>query len=286
LEIPYGPGTILHPAEAIPASQRGTREAGGPRSKGTRTGSEKALNSAMQGLHLFRCRGIAIRLHFSWFPAVLLLTWSLATDIFPDLFPDLPGPRAFGLGFCGALLFFFCLLLHEAGHCLISVRCGIPVHSITLSCMGGVAEIAHEPRSPRDEVWIALAGPLVSLGLGLAFLALAFLFDARQALFPALLAAWLGWANLFLLLFNLLPGYPLDGGRVLRSLLWARSGQIDTATRISARIGSFLGIAIAGYGLWCMVFLGQAHGAGPILVGLFLRHTARKSIRRLCRNGV
>ena len=240
----------------------------------------------MRGLHLFRCRGIAVRLHLSWFPALALLTWSLATDIFPELAPELVGPAAFITGLCGALLFFLCLLLHEAGHCLVSLRCGIPVHSITLSCIGGVAEIAHEPRRPRDEAWIALAGPLVSLVLGIVCLTLAFLFESRNALFPALLTAWVGWANLFLLLFNLLPGYPLDGGRVLRAALWARSGQIETATRVSARIGSFLGIAIAGYGLWCLIFLGQAHGAGPVLVGLFLRHAARKSSRQISQNAV
>ncbi len=241
----------------------------------------KSLDPSVQGLRLFRCSGITVRLHVSWFPAVLLLTWSLATDIFPDLLPELVGPPAFVLGFCGALLFFVCLLLHEAGHCLVSLRCGIPVRSITLSCIGGVAEIAHEPQRPGDEIRIALAGPAVSLVLGLLFLAFAFLFESREALLPALLSAWVGWANLFLLLFNLLPGYPLDGGRVLRAMLWARSGEPESATRVSSRIGSFFGLAIAGYGLWSLIFLGQPQGTGPVLVGLFLRHAAQKSTRRI-----
>jgi Zn-dependent protease len=222
-------------------------------------------------------RGIAVQIHFSWWLGAALLSHTLGAELFPEILPEMAWRVSMALGFTGTILFFCCLFLHELGHCVVSQKCGIPVRAITLSCIGGVAEITREPDTPQSEIRIALGGPAVSLALGLTLFGASLMLQLRGWPQGAVLSAWLGWANASILVFNLLPGYPLDGGRVLRALLWARSGNLAMATRITRSLGSALGWATASLGAYFLVIHGDKGGAGPILVGIFLQHTARRT---------
>lgn len=223
--------------------------------------------------------GIPIRIHTSWFIVVAFVTWTLASRYFPDVHPGLPVAAYWVMGATAALLLFTCVLLHELGHSLVAKRHGIPVHRVTLFIFGGVAQIGREPQRPSVELKIALAGPLVSVLLAALCFAASALLPARQpaALAIAAILRYLALINTGVLLFNLLPGFPLDGGRVLRAAVWAWTGSLPRATRIASRIGSALGLALLALGAWEVVKGFWVHGAWSMLLGFFLRNAARRS---------
>ncbi len=206
-----------------------------------------------------RALGIPIHLHASWFAVFFFVTWSLATGYLPDTLPGLSAPRYWGMGGIAALLLFLSVLLHELGHSYVALRYQIPIRQITLFIFGGMAHMGKEPPSPRAEFLIAMAGPLVSLILGAVCLggamAMESLFSQPSMKGLIVLGSLLGMVNMQLGLFNLIPGFPLDGGRVLRAGLWARNKDFHRATSQAAFAGIGFGVAL---GLIGVVLIGGA----------------------------
>jgi len=232
------------------------------------------------GLPIGRLFGISLRLNYSWFIVFILVTWALSVSYFPASYPDWSLASRIGAGVITSLLFFGSVLAHELMHSIVAQRIGIPVRSITLFIFGGVSEIADEPKRPGDEFWMALAGPLTSLVVGGIFWAIWFLLKDTTE-FVTAIAFWLGWINVFLAGFNLIPGFPLDGGRVLRSLLWWRSGNLRSATKIASNIGRAVGYLFIFGGIWLIFFGNWFNGLWLAFIGWFLENAAVGSYRQL-----
>ena len=229
-----------------------------------------------------RVLGIPIHVHASWFVVFFFVTWSMATGYLPETLPGLSAPRYWGMGGFAALLLFLSVLLHELGHSYVALRYQIPIKQITLFIFGGMAHMGKEPPSPRAEFLIAMAGPLVSLILAAGCLGGAM---AVESLFARsgfhgliVLGSLLGMVNVQLGLFNLIPGFPLDGGRVLRAGLWAWNKDFNRATSQAALAGIGFGVALGLTGAVLMVgawsgALGHSiatNGGWLIFIGAFL----------------
>jgi Zn-dependent protease len=227
---------------------------------------------------LARIAGIRIGVHWSWLVVFALITWSWATAVFPDQNPGLGDGTYVAMAIAAAVLFFTSLLLHELGHAFQARREGMEIDGITLWLFGGVAQFRGMFPSAGAEFRIAIAGPLVSLLLGAGFVGLAFAITGVDAVDG--IAAWLGYMNLTLLVFNLLPALPLDGGRVLRSALWALRGDFGWATRIAAAIGRAFGALFVAGGLALFFFSATAtNGIWIALLGWFLFGAASEEAR-------
>lgn len=236
-----------------------------------------------------RIFGIPIRVHASWLFVFFFVTWSLATGYLPDMLPGLSQPRYWAMGGVAALLLFASVLLHELGHSVVALRYRIPIGQITLFIFGGVAQMRKEPPHPRAEFLIAIAGPIVSFLLAAFCLGLVALLELLPAWTPVrgltALGALLGMVNTQLGLFNLLPGFPLDGGRALRAGLWAWSHDFYRATSQAALVGLLFGISFGLFGAFLLVgalsgMLSSAvasSGGWIILLGAFLFVAARGS---------
>lgn len=226
-------------------------------------------------IKLGRIWGIPIGLNASWFLIFLLLTFSLSTGYFPQEYPNLSALPHWLLGLFTSLLFFASVLAHELGHAWVALRNNIPVKRITLFIFGGVAEITQEPKSPGAEFRIAIAGPLVSLALAV-FFAGTWLVD--QAIpFLGASSLYLLRINAILALFNLIPGFPLDGGRVLRSIVWKLTGSYPRATHLAASIGQVVAFGFIAWGIFT-IFQGQVvNGLWTAFIGWFLQNAAASS---------
>lgn len=223
--------------------------------------------------------GIPIKLHSSWFLVAAMITWSLAGSYFPQEYPGWATITYWLVGAATAVLFFASVLLHELGHSLVALREKVPVRNITLFIFGGVAQIGSEPRTAGAEFRIAVAGPLTSLALaglsGLLSLAV-----ASSAVLAAPLA-YLARINLMLAAFNLIPGFPLDGGRVLRAILWGLGGSLRTATRWATRVGRSVAYLFIFLGFGQM-FLGSfLNGLWMVFIGWFLKDAAESSYQQV-----
>src|SRR2546422_4800968 len=202
----------------------------------------------MRGFNLMNIVGIRVVIDPSWLFIFFLVVWSLATGYFPEAYPPIHGGPAWILGVVAALLLFGSVLVHELSHALLARRAGIAVPRIRLFLFGGVSEMASEPQSPSAEVRIAAAGPLTSFGLAALFFALSLTGLPSIVYGGRNVTDYLAGINLLLGLFNLLPGFPLDGGRILRAWLWSRRGNLLSATRTAGRAGSVVGFALMGLG--------------------------------------
>jgi Zn-dependent protease/CBS domain-containing protein len=221
--------------------------------------------------------GVTVQIHFTWFIAVWVISWSLAQGVFPHQIPGLPSGTYWTMGVAGALLLFGSVLVHEFGHALTARWLGIPTRSITLFLFGGVAQIAREPERPAHEFWVAIAGPATSVALaGLFWLA-----TPRGLPVPATeLMGYLSWVNLLLAGFNMIPAFPLDGGRVLRAILWKFLG-LERATRITTTLGHVTAAAFIVLGVFA-TFTGHViNGLWLILIGWFLDQGAGASYQQL-----
>ena len=215
---------------------------------------------------------IEIRLDYSWFVIFLLVTWSLSTGHFPMY--QWPALMSWAVGIVASLFFFASILAHELGHSFIAVRRNVPVKSITLFIFGGIAQLAKEPGRPLDEFLIAIAGPVVSASLGFAYLGIPALFFADANTPVAAVGLWLGTVNLTIAVFNLIPGFPLDGGRVLRSVIWGVTGKFNKATQIASAAGQFVAYAFIFTGMW-LFFAGRVgDGLWIGFIGWFLNNAA------------
>jgi len=229
-------------------------------------------------LQLITISGIKICIDLSWLLIAFLLSWTLATDYFPRADPSFSPTTYWIMGILGMLGLFTCILLHELGHALVAKHYKIPISQITLFLFGGVAEIKEEPRNPKVEFFVAIAGPIVTIILiGILF---SITILSQKLHWPILIGAiinYLTLVNIALLLFNLIPAFPLDGGRVFRSALWAWSKDLGFATRIASRIGSAFGILLILLALLCFFTGNFLSGFWFLLIGLFLQRAASSS---------
>src|SRR5579883_2412707 len=226
---------------------------------------------------LFRLLGIPISIDASWLVILALLTWTLA-NVFGEELAGLPVAACWAMGLGAALCFFICLILHELGHALVARSVGIPIRGITLFLFGGVAELEGEAQSAKGEFLMAIAGPAVSAVLSVGFWLAAGLGWPQPV---ALVLGYLATINLVVMVFNLVPAFPLDGGRVLRSILWGATGNLRRATRLAS---------LAGRGFaWLLIWLGvlQFFGGRVLngvwlgLIGMFLYNAARTSYQQV-----
>lgn len=245
---------------------------------------------------LFRLFGIEVRLDFSVVIIFMLIVFSLGSGIFAHWHPDWSHLTIWGVALAAGVLFFASLLAHEFAHSMVSQYYGIPVPRITLFLFGGMAQISEEPHRPKEEFWIAIAGPLMSIFISLVCTNLAlwnvdeaFLAElatetpeAMSRLGPAQTALfWLGSVNMILAVFNMIPGFPMDGGRVFRAAVWAITGDRIKATRWASNGGRYFGWSLMAFGV-----LGLFGGAGIgslwwILIGWFISSLAAMSYRQL-----
>lgn len=230
---------------------------------------------------LLTVRGIDIKAHWSLIFIVLLVTYTLAAANFPVRFPGESALTYWGLGFVAALLFFTSVVLHELAHAFVARSRGLPVKDIVLFIFGGVANIGEEPKKASDEFWIAAVGPLTSLGLAALFYGLLFVITppVRQAgAYAASIFEFLARVNFMLALFNLIPGFPLDGGRVLRAGIWGITRNFDTATRIAGSVGQLVAYGFIAWGFYeAFVIDNLSSGLWTAFIGWFLLNAARQS---------
>jgi Zn-dependent protease/predicted transcriptional regulator len=233
------------------------------------------------GIPLGKFFGIPIRLHWSWFIIFALVTWSLGAYYFPDTYPNWSTTTDWVIGVSTSILFFSSVLAHELAHSLVAKAAGIQIRSITLFIFGGVSQITQEPERPGVEFRMAVVGPATSLLIAGIFgvIRLAVMGVSEPA---AALAAWLGWINLALAVFNLIPGFPLDGGRVLRSILWWRTGDLRRSTRSASNVGRVVGYLFIAAGVFLIVWGGNwLSGLWIAAIGWFLQNAAQGSYRQL-----
>jgi Zn-dependent protease len=253
-----------------------------------------------KGIRIAKLFGINIEIDWSWLLILMLVVWDLSTT-FAQIQPDWSTFFAITMGILAALLFFLSVLLHELAHSLVAKSQGLPVNKITLFLFGGVANIREEPKSPGNEFTMAILGPVTSIVIGFVLLLLAGIglqvqdlsqFDPLEFLQGLgafrTLAVWLGSINVILGVFNLIPGFPLDGGRVLRSIIWAITDNLRTATRWASYVGQGIawvmitgGIAMV-FGIRIPLFgQGVVNGVWMMLIGWFLNNAAIRSYQQL-----
>lgn len=235
----------------------------------------------MSGFRLGRIFGVDVHVHGSWFVIALLVMWTLAAGAIPAGFPELGLGGRVLMAAVLTLCFFFSLLAHELSHSVVAMTRGIPVHRITFFLFGGMAQTSTDSRSPGEEFVIAIAGPLMSFLL--AGLALALWRAGVGGGWDPVIsggAMYVGGLNLALGVFNLLPGFPMDGGRVLRAAIWKATGSVTRATRWAARVGGWMAVGLMGLGVWNALTSDFIGGLWLVLIGLFIRNAARSSYRQ------
>ena len=228
-------------------------------------------------LHLFDIAGFKIGAHYSWAFSFVLISWYLSIVYYPSSYTNWTTEIYWIMGLLSSILLFFSILLHELAHALIARRLGLRIVGITLFIFGGITTMEGEPQKPRDELFIAGIGPIISLVLSMIFLLLFYFLELNpkiQAMF-----GYIAVINGILGAFNLIPGFPLDGGRILRSILWTATNNPTKATVIASKIGQVCSFGFAGFGLF-QIFNGIVlNGIWIILIGWFLNRAAI-SVRR------
>ncbi len=235
-----------------------------------------------KSITLFTLVGFEVKVDLSWVLIALLITWSLATSFFPSSHAGFTAQVYWWMGIAGALGLFASIVLHELSHSVVARRFGIPIRGITLFIFGGVAEMEEEPPSPRAEFLMAIAGPAASIGLALGFYGLAMLLRAVGLAVPlSIVLQWLGFINTVLAVFNMVPAFPLDGGRAFRAALWHRYGDLARATRVAANVGSTFGLFLIAFGVFNLFTGNIVGGIWAALIGMFLRGAAAASYTQM-----
>lgn len=231
-------------------------------------------------IHLFRIAGIDIGMHFTWLFAFLLFAWTLAEGFYPSYYPSWSLSVYWGLGILSSLLLFGSVLTHELAHSIVAQRLGMKVLGITLFIFGGVSNMQGDAKRPRDEFYVAIVGPATSLILAGLFW-LVYLFALNQDGPLAALVFYMAFVNTLLGAFNLIPGFPLDGGRVLRSILWGITGGLGKATEIASRVGQVFAFALIGWGVYQIINGDFLSGIWVIFIGWFLNNAAESSRKEI-----
>jgi len=231
-------------------------------------------------ISLGRVFGIPLRLHYTWF---IIFAWVTFLLVFYILDQNYPIEQRIIWGILTSLLFFASIIIHELAHSILAIRNNIPVKEITLFVFGGVSQITKEATSPRAELSIAIVGPLTSLALAGIFYGLHLLLAGTQQILAASSMWWLAWINVVLAVFNLIPGFPLDGGRIFRALVWHRTQDYHRATRIATKAGQGIAYALIAVGIVSIFapFLSWLNGLLLIFIGWFLRDAAKASYQQV-----
>lgn len=222
--------------------------------------------------------GIKIGIDVSWFFIAILLTWTLASGYFPYSTPNLSTAMYWGMGVLGMLGLFVCVILHELGHALVAKHYKLPISHITLFVFGGVAEIKKEPKTPKVEFLMAIAGPIVSIVLAAGLYILTWV--GHNGGWPVEVVAVTGYLsliNIVIVIFNLIPAFPLDGGRVFRSILWWIKKDFGWATKVASRMGSAFAFILIFLGIFALIGGNFLSGIWFIILGLFLQRAASSS---------
>jgi Zn-dependent protease/CBS domain-containing protein len=232
-------------------------------------------------LRLFKILGFEVRVDASWLLIAILVIWSLAVGVFPREFRGLPTGDYWWMGVAGAFGLFGSIVFHELCHSLVANHYQLPMRGITLFIFGGVAEMGGEPQSPKIEFLMAIAGPISSIVLGFICYGIG---NAAVGHWPQPVSgviAYLAWINWILAAFNLVPAFPLDGGRVLRSALWHFQGDLHRATRLASRIGSGFGILLILFAVYQLFYGYFVSAIWYFLIGMFIRGASRMSYEQL-----
>jgi Zn-dependent protease len=230
------------------------------------------------GLKIGRILGIPIYVHSSWIFIFGLITWYLGMQ-YTQQHPGWSIAQHWTTGILTSVLFFASVVFHELAHSIVAQHYKIRVISITLFLFGGVARIGREPSKPRQEFNIAIAGPMASGLLAAMFLSLTLVFPYQEML--GALATWLGWTNAWLAIFNLLPGFPLDGGRIFRAMVWGVTKDYSRATRIAGGSGQLVAYGMIALGAWRVFRADWINGAWLALLGFYLRNAAMESVAQV-----
>jgi Zn-dependent protease/predicted transcriptional regulator len=231
---------------------------------------------------LFNLFGFEIRLDWSWIIIAVLITWTLAAGVFPANYPDLQPGTYWSMGVIAALALFGSIILHETAHAAVARRYGLPINGITLFVFGGVAEMEREPDSPGVEFLMAVAGPIASYAI--AFVCYMAALGSAEAGVPAPVVGVLGYLaliNAIIATFNLVPAFPLDGGRILRAALWRWKGEVRWATQVTSAIGAGFGLLLIVLGVWRVLLGDFIGGMWWFLIGLFVRQAAQMSYQQV-----
>ncbi|OGP15469.1 MAG: hypothetical protein A2052_01180 [Deltaproteobacteria bacterium GWA2_54_12] len=234
-----------------------------------------------KGIKLFRVFGIQISLDYTWFIVFVLFAWSLSYGYFPFQHPGLPTGTYLTMGILSATLLFACVLIHEISHSVTANRLGMDIHEITLFIFGGVAQLTKEPEDAATELKIAIAGPAASLVLALLFYGSAAAVNPEA--FPLLksVLGYLALINFILLAFNMIPGFPLDGGRVFRALWWMRTGDLNKATKVASNIGKGFALFLIVMGFF-QIFMGNfVGGLWFVFIGVFVQQAAESGYQQV-----
>jgi Zn-dependent protease/CBS domain-containing protein len=235
-----------------------------------------------KGITLFKLFGFKVKIDLSWLILGLLITWTLAQGLFPHLYEGLSSTTYWIMGVAGALGLLFSIVFHELWHSLIARKFGLPMHGITLFIFGGVAEMTEEPPSPKAEFFMAVAGPISSIVLALGLFGIFFLGVSAGWSKPVTgVFNYLAFLNLILAGFNLMPAFPLDGGRVLRSVLWGWKDNLRWATQISSKIGGAFGIALVVIGVLELFMGNLIGGVWLAVIGLFIRGASQSAYQQM-----
>lgn len=235
-----------------------------------------------RSITLFKLFGFEVKIDFSWLILGMLISWTLAKGFFPSHYRGFSVATYWAMGVAGAIGLLISVVFHELWHSLIARRFGVPMRGITLFIFGGVAEMTEEPPHPRAEFFMAIAGPLSSIVLGLIFLGLGYFSPGSGWPRPVSgVLIYLGLLNLILAGFNLLPAFPLDGGRVLRAILWGWKNNLRWATRVTSQLGGAFGLLLIFLGALDFIFGNIIGGLWLFLIGLFLRGAAQTAYRQL-----
>jgi Zn-dependent protease len=228
-------------------------------------------------IRLFSLLGFRVSIDISWFFLAFYLVLTLSTSRFPTALPYQGTNTYLAMGIAGALGLFLSIILHELAHAVMARRFGLPIGGITLFIFGGVAELRQEPKTPRSEFWVAIVGPLASIAIAAACFVSERVSKAAGLSPLTAVLEFLAVTNTALALFNLVPAFPLDGGRILRSIIWWRTGNLRRATRIAAMFGSGFGIVLVLAGLAEIVSGGTMGGTWLLLIGIFLTAAAAQA---------
>ena len=235
-----------------------------------------------KGLKLFKIFGFEVKVDFSWLILAVLITWSLAKGLFPVYYKNFATATYWWMGVFGAIGLFISIVFHELSHSLVARKFDLPISGITLFIFGGVAHMQEEPKNSKTELWMALAGPLASILLGGIFY-LIHLLDVENTWGEPVhgVILYLSLINLILAGFNLLPAFPLDGGRVLRALLWTWKKDLRWATKLSSNIGSGFGMILIILGALSFISGNFIGGVWWFLIGMFIRAASHQSYQQL-----
>lgn len=232
---------------------------------------------------VFNLLGFQVNIDPSWFILAVLITWTLAGSYFPHYFKGLSVPVYWTMGVLGTIGLFVSIVFHELSHSIIARKYGLPMKGITLFIFGGIAHMDKEPPSPKTEFLMAIAGPIASVIIAVVFYAIYYVI-AQQADPPVWASGtfyYLAFINIVLAIFNLVPAFPLDGGRVLRSYLWHRHNNIERATKTASQFGSGFGIFLIIMGVIQIIFGNFIGGLWWILIGFFIKSASDMSYRQL-----